>query len=171
MIVVGAGTGVLLARAALPRVLTWLANLGLGKMPGYRGSVQKIGIDFTAPSVVVQGLTIAKFHGSKTEQLLDINSAVIGSQWRSILTGALVGYIKLDSPRLLLHADIFRRKPGESAGKPSPDRNSTSEDNRQPWQERVKQLPAFRLTSVVLTDSELRLRGIAGQDGTDIKIG
>jgi hypothetical protein len=44
MIVVGAGTGFLLARAALPRVLTWLANLGLGKIPGYCGRVQKIHI-------------------------------------------------------------------------------------------------------------------------------
>jgi len=131
--------------------------------------VHKIDIDFISPSVLVQGLTIAKSDGSKPEQLLDINSAVIGSQWRSILTGALAGYIKLDSCRLLLDADMFRRKPGESADKPSPDRNSTS-DNRQPWQERVRQLPAFRLTSVVLTDSELRLRGIAGQNGTDIKI-
>ena len=91
VIVAGAGTGLVVARAALPRVLTWLANLGVRKIPGYRGRVQKVRIDFTAPSLVVQGLSLSRFNGSKPELLLEISSIIIGSQWKKILTGVLVG--------------------------------------------------------------------------------
>ena len=170
MIVAGAGMGLLIARAALPTVLTWLANFGVRKIPGYRGRVQKVSIDFTAPSLVVQGLSLAKFNGSKPEQLLDISSVIVGSQWKRIFAGALVGYIRLDSPRLLLDLESIRRKTGDGATKPNPDRNSQADKNQQPWQEKVKQLPAFRLTSAVLTDGEVHLQGIAGQNGADIRI-
>jgi membrane protein len=170
VLVAGAGTVLLVARVALPRVLTWLANLGVRKIPGYRGRVQKVAINFTAPSLVVQGLSLVKFNGSKPEQLLDVSSLIIGSRWKHILTGALVGYIRLDSPRLLLDLESIRRKAGDSATKPNPVRNSMADENQQPWQEKVNQLPAFRLTSAVLTDGEVHLQGIAGQNGIDIRV-
>jgi membrane protein len=167
VIVAAAGSVLLVARAALPRVLTWLANLGVRKIPGYRGKVQKVGIDFTAPSLMVQGLSLAQFNGSKPEQLLNIRSVIVGSQWKKILTGKLVGYIRLDWPHLLLDLESIRSK---AATKPNPDRNSTADKNQQPWQEKVKQLPAFRLASAVLIDGEVHLQGIAGQNGADIRI-
>jgi membrane protein len=171
VIVATAGTGLLVARSALPRLLTWLANRGVRKIPGYRGSVQKVGVDFTAPCLMVQGLSLAKFNGSKQDQLLDISSIIVGSHWNKLLSGALVGYIRLESPRLLLDLESIRSRTVDGATKPNPDRcNSTANKDQQPWQEKVKNLPAFRLTSAVLHDGELRLRGIPGQNGGDIRI-
>lgn len=83
MIVGAAGTGLLVARAVLPTVLTWMANLGVRRIPGYHGKVQKVGIDFTAPSLAVHGLVLAKFNGSKPVQLLELGSLIVGSEWRS----------------------------------------------------------------------------------------
>jgi membrane protein len=170
VLVASAGTGLLVARAALPIVLTWLANLGVRKIPGYRGRVRKVGIDFTGPSLVIHDLSLAKFNGSKAEQLLDIRSVIVGSQWKKILSGALVGYIRFDSPHLLLDLESIGRKARDGATRPSPDRNSAADKNQQPWQEKVKRLPAFRLTSATLTDGEVRLRGIAGQKCADLTV-
>jgi Domain of Unknown Function (DUF748) len=39
-----------------------------------------------------------------------------------------------------------------------------------PWQKKVEQLPAFRISSAMVTDGEFHLRGISGQDGEDIRI-
>ena len=55
----------------------------------------------------------------------------------------------------------MHRQPGDAA---------PSSDYQQPWQERVNQLPAFRLSSAVLADGEIHLRNIPGQDGADIRI-
>jgi hypothetical protein len=42
-ILADAGVGLLVARAALPIVLTWLTNLAIRKeLPGYRGKVQRV---------------------------------------------------------------------------------------------------------------------------------
>ena len=170
MIVAGVGTGLVVARAALPTVLTWLGNLGLRKIPGYRGRVQKVGIDFTAPCLVLRGLSFAKFDGTKAEQILDVSSIIVGSEWKKIFTGALDGYVRLDSPRLLLDMEGIRREAGDGATKSKPDRDSKVDNDQQPWQESLKKLPAFRLSSAVLTDGEVHLRGIPGQNGADIRI-
>ena len=86
-----AGLAFLVARAALPVLLTWLANFGGRKIPGYQGGAQRVDIRFAGPSLVVNGLCLVKFNGSKTEQLLDISSVILGSHWKGILTGSLVG--------------------------------------------------------------------------------
>ena len=170
MIVAAAGTGLLVAKSALPKLLTWLANRGVCKISGYRGRVQKIVADFTVPRLMVQGLSLAKFNGNKQEQLLNISSIIVGSQWKKLLSGALVGHIRLESPRLLFDLESIRSNAVDSATQPNPDRNSTVYKNQEPWQEKVKNLPAFRLTSAVLHDGEVRLRGIPGQNGADIRI-
>jgi hypothetical protein len=170
VIVATAGTSLLVARSALPRLLTWLANRGVRKIPGYRGRVQNVGVDFTGPSLTVQGISLVKLNGSKREQLLDISSIVVGSQWKKLLAGALVGYIRLESPRLLLDLESIRRKAVDGATETNTDRNSTADESQQPWQEKVKNLPAFRLTSAVLHDGEIHLRGIPGQNGAAIRM-
>jgi hypothetical protein len=143
VILANAGVGLLVARAALPIVLTWLANLGLRKVPGYRGKAQRVDFHFADPSLVVQGLSFAKSTGTRTEQLLNISSVIVGSHWKMIFTGALVGYVQVDAPRLQLNLQSFQR---DGAPWANHDRNPKADPNQQPWQEIVKQLPAFRLT-------------------------
>ena len=85
----------------------------------------------------------------------------------TIFTGALVGYIQVDAPRLQLNLQSFQRNGGPKAKQ---ERTPKADPNQQPWQEKVKQLPAFRLTSAVLTDGEIQLWGVQGQDETDVRI-
>jgi membrane protein len=170
VVLAGAGTGLLVARAALPTVLKWLANLAVRKIPGYRASVRRVIIDFTVPSLVVQGLSIAKFNRSKPEQLLDFTSVIVASEWKKILTGALVGHIRIDSPRLLFDLECIRGEAEDGTNQPNRDGNSVAQDHQQPWQAKVKELPAFRLSSVVVTDGEVHLQGVPGQNGADVRI-
>jgi len=166
VVLADSGLALLVARAALPAVLTWLANLGMRKIPGYRGKAQRVDFRFADPSLVVQGLSLAKSTESKTEQLLDISSLIFGSHWKMLFKGALVGYLQVDAPRLRLNLENFR---GDGAPKTNHDRNSKADPNHQQWRERVKQLPAFSLSSAVLTDGEVHLQGISGQNA-DVRI-
>jgi hypothetical protein len=54
------------------RRITWLANFGMRKMLGYRGRAERVEFNFATPSLAVEGLSLAKYHGCKTEQLLEI---------------------------------------------------------------------------------------------------
>jgi hypothetical protein len=79
-----AGVGLLVARAALHIVLTWLANLAIRKkLPGYRGKVQRVDFHFGDPSLVVGGLSLAKSTGSHEQ--LNIGSLIFGSNWKRSL--------------------------------------------------------------------------------------
>ena len=160
------GTGVLVARAAIPTILTWLANIGVRKIPGHRGGVKRVGIDFSAPSLVVQGISLAKFNRNKPEQILHVASVVIASRWKNILAGTIDGYILIDSPRLLMDLGDMHRQADDAV----PNGNYQQPRQGQAWQERVNQLPAFRLSSVMLADGEVHLRNIPGQDGEDVRI-
>jgi membrane protein len=161
------GVGLLVARAALPVVLTWLANLGMRKIPGYRGSVQRVAIHFAAPSLVVQNLSLAGSPGNRKEQSLTIGSIIVGSHWKRILTGALAVNVQIDALRLQLDLESFRQDGPLEA---NPGRTARPGQDQLPWQDKVKQFPAFRLTSAILTDGEVHLRGVKGQNGTDLRI-
>src|ERR1700730_11447239 len=113
VIAASAGTGLLVARAVLPTILTWLGNVGVRKIPGYRGRVRSVRIDFSAPGLVVQGISLAKFNGNQPEQILDVASVVIASEWKKIFAGTIEGCIRVDSPRLLLDLAGMYRKTGE----------------------------------------------------------
>ena len=104
-ILAGASAGILIVRAAAPTILTWLANLGVQKVPGYRGRVRRVSIDLTTPRVAVQGLSLAKLNGGRPEHLLHVGSIVVGSHWKDILTGSLIAYIRLDSPQLIVNLE------------------------------------------------------------------
>jgi membrane protein len=169
-ILAGASAGILIVRAAAPTILTWLANLGVQKVPGYRGRVRRVSIDFTTPRVAVQGLSLAKLNGGRPEHLLHVGSIVVGSHWKDILTGSLIAYIRLDSPQLIVDLERISLPAGDRGnGNPRPSRD-TQANELLSWQKKVEQLPAFRISSAVLTHGEVHVQGMSGQDGADIRI-
>jgi membrane protein len=169
-ILAGASAGILIVRAAAPTILTWLANLGVQKVPGYRGRVRRVSIDFTTPRVAVQGLSLAKLNGGRPEHLLHVGSIVVGSHWKDILTGSLIAYIRLDSPRLIVNLERISLPAGDRGnGNPRPSRDTQAKEPLS-WQKKVEQLPAFRISSAVLTHGEVHVQGMSGQDGADIRI-
>ncbi len=165
----GASAGILIVRAAAPTILTWLANVGVQKVPGYRGSVRRVSIDFTTPRLAVQVLSLAKLNTGRPEHLLHVGSIVVGSNWKDILKGSLIAYIRLDSPRLIVNLERISQLDGNrDNGNPTPSRDTRA--NELSWQKKVQQLPAFRISSAVLTDGEVHVQGISGQGGADIRI-
>jgi len=169
-ILAGAGAGILIVRAAAPTILTWLANVGVQKVPGYRGSVRRVNIDFTTPCLAVQGLSLAKLNSGRPEHLLRVGSIVVGSNWRDIFSGSLIAYIRLDSPRLIVNLErISHRDGNRDNGNPTRSRDARVNEPLS-WQKKVQQLPAFRISSAVLTDGEVHVQWISGQGGEDIRI-
>ena len=94
---IDAGVGLLVARAGLPLILTWLANFGARRIPGYRASIRRINLDVSTPRLAITGVSLVQLNG---EHALQINSLVIGSSWRDLLRGSLIAYLKVDSPRV-----------------------------------------------------------------------
>jgi membrane protein len=168
-ILAGTGAGLLILRAAVPTVLTWLANVGVQKIPGYRGRVRRVRVDFRLPCVELQGLSLAQLNGAQPENLLEINSVILGSHWKDIFSGSLIGYMRLDSPRLLLNVARFSRSDGDQSGNSRPGRDARAGEHPS-WRGTVQKFPAFRISSAVLTEGEVRLKGVPGQSGTEIKL-
>jgi len=67
--VVDMGVGLSVARVALPLVLTWLANLGARKVPGYHASVRRVSLDVMTPRLSVAGLSLVKLNGEHSLQV------------------------------------------------------------------------------------------------------
>src|SRR5579862_5141081 len=99
---VGSATGLLVFRAALPAILTRLANIGLQKNPGLRGRVQRVRLNFITPRLVVRGLTIATLENGVPAQRLEVASIVVGGRWRDILATRWIGYLRVEGPRVSL---------------------------------------------------------------------
>jgi hypothetical protein len=63
----------------MPSILTLLANLGVQKVPGYRGRIRRVSIDFSAPRLVAEGLSLAQSNGGGAKHFLTVGSIVVGS--------------------------------------------------------------------------------------------
>jgi membrane protein len=163
--VVDMGVGLSVARVVLPLALTWLANLGARKVPGYHASVRRVSLDVMTPRLSVAGLSLVKLNG---EHSLQVDSVVIGSRWRDLLRSSWIASLRVNSPRVMLD---LRRLDHASARSGDSRTNGQSEaDARPTWQAKVMSLPAFRISTAALSDGEVRLLGIPGQNGTDIKV-
>lgn len=172
--VVGSGLVLLVARAAMPSILTWLANLGVQKVPGYRGRIRRVSIDFSAPRLVAEGLSLAQSNGGGAKHFLTVGSIVVGSNWRDLITGSRVAYVRVNTPRLFVDLDQGAvRAANRNVGNPDNEnhgRRDTKANDPLSWQNKVKRLPAFRISSAILSDGEAHLQGISGQDGADLRI-
>jgi membrane protein len=165
----GAGAGILVVRAAAPTILTWLSNLGVQKISGYRGRVRRVTIDLTAPRLVVQDLSLAKLDGGRAEHLLHVDSIVVGTHWKHILSGSLTAYIRLHSPQLFVDLERISELAANHDNGNRPSRENEA-SGQVPWQKKLEQLPPFRISSAVVTDGEVHARGLSGQNGADIRI-
>jgi membrane protein len=166
-LVVPGAVFIFVARMGLPVLLTWLANARLRKIPGYRGKVGRVSLHFVHPRVVIERISLTKLSDGHAEQCLSIKSLAVSTSWRSIGTRALLGYIWVDSPQLCLNV----RAPTKKNVEPIRDqRPSPRFPNQRVWQEKVKNYPAFRLSSVRLTNGMVQFEGIAGQNGIGLQI-
>ena len=149
---VDAGVGLLVARAALPLILTWLANLGARRIPGYRASIRRVNLDVMTPRLAVTGVSLLQLNG---EHSLQIDSLVIGSSWRDLLRRSLIAYLKVDSPRVML--DVHRLNHASAHSEQAKTNRQLEAKGKPPWQAKVLSLPAFRISTAALIDGEVHL--------------
>ena len=116
---------------------------------------------------MVQGFSLVTLNGDRPEHQIRVTSIVAGSRWRDILAGRWIGYVRLEAPWVLLNLEGQHRNGSGNNSEPA---QEVKAGERPSWQERVKQLPAFRVSSAVLAYGEVHVRGIQGQDGTDLRI-
>lgn len=154
-----------ITRVTLPRLLAWVANITLGKLPGLRGRVRRVQINFMAPGLVISGFTLAQPNHGANEHRLEIESIAVSSEWKAILTGKLVGSIHVNSPRLFLSLDGIRY--ANTRSKSELDRE---EADRESWQDKIKHLPRFRVPSAVLSNGEIHFLAAPGDPGMPVGI-
>jgi membrane protein len=115
-----------------------------------------------APGLAVRGLTLSAPNGRTPEHRIEVGSIAINGQWKALVTGKLVACLRIDSPRLIVNLNgIHQPNNSKSAA-------DTGQADGQSWQERVKQLPRFRVTSAVLTDGKIHIVGVAGETRAEI---
>jgi membrane protein len=117
------------------------------------------------PGLIVQDLLLIKRDPGGQEHWIEVDSIAVASQWKALLTGALVGSIRIDSPRLFLGMDGLHRNAGGSGKVASPHDAGADQPS---WQEKVKHLPRFKVSAILLNDGEIRVRGVPGELGAEI---
>jgi hypothetical protein len=143
-IVVTAVGAAAVARVGPPVLLTWLANLAVRKIPGIRGKVRRVQIDFMAPGLMAKDISVVMLNGGAPEHRIEVDSIAVNSQWKALLTGALVSSVRVDAPRLWFNADgIHGAHDGQG------EREAQDERNGSPWQEKLTQLPRFKVASAI----------------------
>jgi hypothetical protein len=165
VIVVTAALALAAARAGLPALLTWLANVAVRKIPGIRGKVRRVQINFI-PGLTVKDVSLTTLNGGAPEHWVQVEAIAVNGEWKALLTGALVGSLRIDAPRLLFNAADGIRRGNGGKGKPE----QQPEKAGRPWQEKVMQLPRFKLSSALVTDGEIRVAGLPGEKGAEVSI-
>ena len=166
IITITAFVAVAVARAGLPALLTWLANVAMRKVPGIRGKVRRVQIDFIAPALSVKGVSVVTLNSGAPGHRIEIGTLAVSSRWNAILRGALVASLQIDAPRLLFNAGGIR---GCHEGDGKKQKNQPDKSGR-PWQEKFTQLPRFKVASAILTGGEVRVAGVPGERGAEVSV-
>ena len=83
-------------------VLTWLANIGLRRLRGVRGTVKWVRIKLMAPGIALRDLSQRNTDGRVGKQRIEVGSIAIDRQWRALATGKLLPSVRVESPRSFL---------------------------------------------------------------------
>lgn len=165
-IVITTAAAFAITRAALPILLTWLANIALRKLSGVHGKVKWAGIKFIAPGFTLRDISLSKTDGEMREHRLEVGSLAINSEWRALLTGKVVASIQVDWPRL-----FFDMNGIANSGSNSKSDSEYGQQDRQSWQENLQRLPPFKVPFAVLSNGEIHLRRVPGETTAEIAIG
>src|SRR6267154_2233008 len=106
VILATAAAAVVVVRTGLPALLTWLVNAAVRKIPGIRGKVQRMKINFLAPSMTLSGISAATLN--MPGHRIEVSVIALNSQWKDLLRGSLAASLRVKAPRLLIDSDGMR---------------------------------------------------------------
>jgi membrane protein len=155
---------VVFMQTGLPALLTWLVNAAVRKIPGIRGKVRRMQINFLAPGVTLSGVSVAMLY--MPGHRIEIGVIAFNSQWKDLLRGALVASLRIKAPHLLINVDGMRDAHASDGKKQKPSSGKAGT----PWQEKIMQLPRFKISSVLLTDGAISVVGAPGERDAEVEI-
>jgi membrane protein len=141
-----------------------LANIALKKIPGMRGKVRLVQLNFMIPGLTIKGVSAVMLNGGAPLRRIEVGAIAVNSAWKALFTGTLMTSLRIDAPRLLVDANVTRRESENSKREPQ------HEIGSQLWQEKLAQLPRFKVASAILTDGEVRVVGIPGEKGAKVAV-
>jgi membrane protein len=157
-------------RALLPSLLTKLLNTILARIPGYKGHVDAVELNLTRGRFGVRGISLRQDSPLDHQQSLDTELVVLQLDWKSALSGRLVGEIEIDNPRLFLSLNGINHNGGHNGAK-KPEIQTHGEVLTQPsWQEKVANLYPFKLTEIRLLHGEVNINDIAGEHDSHLRL-
>lgn len=89
----------IIARLCLPYFVTRYVNKVLSNIEGYQGSVEDVDISLWRGAYVIHQLKLEKIEGDVPVPFINIPTTDLSVEWEALLDGAIVGKIKLISPR------------------------------------------------------------------------
>jgi hypothetical protein len=96
---------------------------------------------------------------------IEVGLIALNTQWKDLLRGALVASLRVKAPRLLINGAVMRGSHASNRKqKPPSDRADT------PWQEKITQLPRFKIASVLLTDGAISVVGAPGEKDEEVAV-
>src|ERR1035437_8903168 len=106
----GAAGSALLSSAVLPFILTRIANLIIGKIPGWQGRLEGIKVHLFRGMITLKGLRLAQVIDHHSHPLIDIDTLTLSFSWRHLLTGQWVGDLLILRPRILIDVETLSRQ-------------------------------------------------------------
>jgi hypothetical protein len=142
------------ARLALPWAVKSYVNKTLNSIPGYKGSVDEVGISLWRGSYSLEGLKLVKVNGNESEPFFSVDEIDAGIDWRALLQRRIVARLRLERPEL----QFIVRATKEAS--------QTSIDES--WQDKVAQLIPFQINELRVYDGLVRYEDKTSEPKIDL---
>lgn len=155
------GLGILLAiliiaNLVLEPVAKYYVNKELGKLEGYKGKIDDIGIALWRGAYTIEGLDIVKTDSKAPEPFFAANAIDISVQWAALFKGAIVGEVIITKPIL------------NFAVEPSSKEVQAGGDNN--WVETVKNLVPIQINLFQIIGGNIHYKDPTADPKVDIEL-
>ncbi len=145
-----------IANLVLEPVAKYYVNKELGKLEGYKGSVEDIGIALWRGAYTIEGLDIVKTDSKAAEPFFAAKAIDISVQWAALFKGAIVGEVIIEQPIL------------NFAVEPSSGEVQTGGDNN--WVETVKNLVPIQINRFEIIGGNIHYKDPTAKPLVDVEL-
>ncbi|MEX2574930.1 MAG: DUF748 domain-containing protein [Balneolaceae bacterium] len=140
-------------RLYMPYWITDYVNDSLDDIPGYSGSIAGVDLNLLQGSYAVDSLAVAKTNGDDVP-FLAIDRIGFSVDWGSLLRGAVVGEVALESPVVSFAAETFETEPqmGDEVD----------------WAEAVRDMMPVRINRFTIRDGTIRYLDRGAEPAIDL---
>jgi hypothetical protein len=150
--------GVLLvgARLALPSVLRWYVNRTIDRNPLYDGQIGDIEVHLWRGAYSIDDIRLNKTTGNVPVPLFAAKKVDLAIEWNALLSGKVVGRIRMDEPELNFVDGRDQSEDQTGAGGP--------------WLEMIDELFPFKINSAEIHNGSIHFRTFATDPPIDMPL-